>query len=130
MTVKTSISLPKSVKRGEAINLTFKIENLTNEPFRFCIWATPFESVFLNNYMRIKDANGDEVSYIGAMAKRMMPPPESTYTSINPKSSRSATVDLSKSYDFSKKGKYTIQFNGMGSINDLPNSNVVSIIVE
>jgi len=66
----------------------------------------------MSKYLDVKAENGEEVSYKGPMAKRMMPPPASSYMAVNPKDSASTTVDLLKAYDITKPAKYTITYVG------------------
>ena len=66
----------------------------------------------MSKYLEIKDEHGVEVLYQGAMAKRMMPPPESSYIKVNKKDSVSATVDLVKAFALKSPSKYTVTYTG------------------
>jgi hypothetical protein len=100
-----------TIKAGEMVDLKFTVYNSADTVQHFCKWHTPFEPL-LSKYLDVKAENGEEVSYKGAMAKRMMPPPASSYMAVNPKDSATTTVDLLKAYDIKKPAKYTITYVG------------------
>lgn len=58
----------------------------------------------MSSYLSITNEKGEEAPYKGAMAKRIMPPPASSYTNVNPGDSLVANADLLKAYDL-KKGR-------------------------
>jgi len=104
------MTIKDTIKAGEQIQLKFTVYNKADSVQQFCKWHTPFEPL-MSKYLDIKDENGEEVNYKGAMAKRMMPPPASSYQKLNPKDSLSADVDLFKGYAITKPGKYTVVYN-------------------
>jgi hypothetical protein len=104
------MSMKDTIKAGEPIQLKFTVYNTADSIQQFCKWHTPFEPL-ISKYLDIKDENGEEVNYKGAMAKRMMPPPASSYAKLNPKDSLSADVDLTKGYAIVKPAKYTVIYN-------------------
>jgi len=110
------------------INLTFTVENLSNDSIRFTQYHTPFEG-FMSKFLEVKDADGQEVPYIGAMAKRVMPPPASTYLSVAPKRRKSVDFDLLKAYKIEKPGKYTLQYIG-GGISEITAGESITITVD
>ena len=95
---------------GDSVLLKFTVNNNTKGALRFCKWHTPFEPL-MSKYLDVKNDKGEEAPYQGAMAKRMMPPPESSYLTLQPKDSISANVDLLKGYAITKPGKYTVVYN-------------------
>ncbi|MDB5148258.1 MAG: protease [Mucilaginibacter sp.] len=99
------------IKAGDPVELKFTVYNDADTARQFCKWHTPFEPL-MSKYLDVKDASGQEMLYKGAMAKRMMPPPASSYIKVNSKDSLSATVDLLKAYDISKPSKYTVIYVG------------------
>lgn len=105
------MSVKDTIKAGELVELKFTVYNNADTAQRFCKWHTPFEP-FISKYLDVKSASGEEVNYKGAMAKRMMPPPASSYLSVNSKDSVSTQVDLLKGYDIAKPGQYTITYVG------------------
>ncbi|GGI50767.1 hypothetical protein GCM10011425_19790 [Mucilaginibacter galii] len=105
------MSMPANVKAGDSVLLKFTVKNNTDSVQRFCKWHTPFEPL-LSKYLDVKNDKGEDVAYQGAMAKRIMPPPESSYLSLNPKDSISANVDLLKAYAIKTPGNYTITYVG------------------
>lgn len=109
--LQAQMSMPANVKAGDSVLLKFTVKNNTDSVQRFCKWHTPFEPL-LSKYLDVKNDKGEDVAYQGAMAKRMMPPPESSYISLNPKDSISANVDLLKAYAIKTPGNYTITYVG------------------
>jgi len=105
------MQLKESIKVGDPVELKFTVYNDADTAGQFCKWHTPFEPL-MSKYLDVKDASGQEMLYKGAMAKRIMPPPASSYIKVNPKDSLSTTVDLLKAYDISKPSKYTIIYVG------------------
>lgn len=105
------MSVKDTVKAGELVELKFTVYNNADTAQSFCKWHTPFEP-FISKYLDVKLTSSEEINYKGAMAKRMMPPPASSYITVNSKDSASTKVDLLKGYDLSKPGKYTIIYVG------------------
>ena len=101
------------VKQGSSVILKFTVINNSDSTKSFCKWHTPFEP-FISKYLDIVDANGVEVAYKGAMAKRIMPPPADSYISVKAKDSTSSEVDLLQAYDLKPGNKYTLSYNGSG----------------
>ena len=105
------MKIKDAIKTGDSLKLKFTVYNTADSVQHFCKWHTPFEPL-MSKYLDVKSENGDEVSYKGPMAKRMMPPPASSYMAVNPKDSTATTVDLLKAYDITKPAKYTITYVG------------------
>ncbi|MFD2145961.1 protease [Mucilaginibacter antarcticus] len=104
------MTIKDTIKIGQPVQLEFKLYNGTDTTAKFLKWQTPFEPL-LSKYLDIKDEQGNEVPYIGAMAKRIMPPPADAYLKVSPKDSLSAKVDILKGYALEKTGKYTVTFS-------------------
>ena len=122
------MKIKDTVRKGEPVELSFKVYNQTDSVSKFLKWQTPFEPL-LAKYLDIKDQQGEEVNYKGPMAKRMMPPPADAYISINPGDSLSAVVDVLKGYALEKPGKYTITFSS-GELNGLKVPQTISFIYQ
>jgi hypothetical protein len=105
------MSMPSSIKTGDSVLLKFNVVNHADSAQRFCKWHTPFEPL-MSKYLDVKNEKGEEMAYLGAMAKRMMPPPESSYMSLNANDSVSVKVNLLKAYAIKEPGKYTITYVG------------------
>lgn len=99
-----------TIKIGDPVELKFTVYNNADTAMKFCKWHTPFEPL-LSKYLDVKDENGLEADYKGAMAKRIMPPPASSYTTVNAKDSISINMDVLKGYNINKPGKYTLIYN-------------------
>jgi hypothetical protein len=108
-----TLRIKDSIKAGDSVKLKFTVYNPTDSVRQFCKWHTPFEPL-MSKYLEIKDATGEEAAYQGPMAKRMMPPPASSYQKINPGDSLSIEVDLLKGYAIQKPAQYSISYTGQG----------------
>lgn len=113
MGLAANLSMKDTIRVGGLIELSFTVTNSGDSIQRFCKWHTPFEP-FISKYLEITDHNGKEVSYIGAMAKRVMPPPASAYTTVPPGETVTTTVDLSKGYALKEPGTYHVVYIGQG----------------
>lgn len=105
------MQMKDTVKTGDKAELRFTVYNHADSTQQFCKWHTPFEPL-MSKYLDVKDENGQEVNYKGAMAKRMMPPPASSYLKVNTKDSASVTVNLLDAYAITKPAKYTLIYVG------------------
>lgn len=108
--LSAKLEIATVVKQGDSIGLKFTVYNNTNSPKKFCKWHTPFEPL-MSKYLDITDANGAEAQYKGPMAKRVMPPPASSYITLAPKDSISVSVNLLQAYDITQPSKYTVHYN-------------------
>jgi hypothetical protein len=124
--LKAKMQITGSIKVGTPLEMRFTVYNDTDSALQFLKWHTPFEPL-VSKYLDIKDENGLEVDYRGAMAKRMMPPPADSYIKIQPGDSLSATVDLLKGYAITKPSKYAVVYSG-GNISGLTVSDSVSFV--
>lgn len=98
------------IQSSDSLQLRFTIYNRSAKTQQFCKWFTPFEPP-MSKYLNIKDEQGTEVAYRGAMAKRIMPPPADSFIKVKPGDSLSTKVDISKIYRLEKPGKYTVTYN-------------------
>jgi hypothetical protein len=101
------------INGDDAVLLTFTVFNSTPKAQTFCKWHTPFEPP-MSRYLDVRDDKGNELQYLGAMAKRVMPPPAGSYLKVKAGDSLSVTVDLRKSYLLNQPGKYNVQYNAEG----------------
>jgi hypothetical protein len=105
------MQMKDTVKAGDSVLMKFTVYNNADSTQQFCKWHTPFEPL-MSKYLEVKDESGQEISYQGVMAKRIMPPPASSYIKVNSKDSISASVDLMKAYAIKSPSKYTITYVG------------------
>ena len=119
-----TLSIKDVFKAGEKPNLKFVVSNGKSMSRSFCKWQTPFEPL-MSKYLDIRDEDGNEASYKGPMAKRIMPPPADSYQTVNPMDTLVSTVDLSIAYELEADKKYTVSFNS-ASISGLSPTNSVS----
>lgn len=101
---------PKAAKLGDPINIKFTVYNNADTASKFCKWHTPFERL-MSKYLDVTATDGSEADYKGPMAKRIMPPPADSYTSLKPGDSTSVDFNLLDAYSISKVGTYTIKYN-------------------
>jgi hypothetical protein len=107
------MTMKDTIKAGDSVLLKFTVKNNNADTARFCKWHTPFEPL-MSKYLDIKDENGNEVSYKGVMAKRVMPPPADSYITLKANDTLSVNADLLKAYAIDKPAKYTITYNSTG----------------
>lgn len=109
--LKAGMKMKGNAVAGAPVELEFKVINQTDTALKFCKWFTPFEG-FMSAFLEIKNEQGQQVDYIGAMAKRIMPPPASSYLTLKPKDSMTVVIDIRKGYNLDKSGRYTVKYAG------------------
>lgn len=107
------IDVKPVIKESDSLLMTFTVYNTGKKDQTFCKWHTPFEPP-MSKYLDAVDESGVEANYLGAMAKRIMPPPANSYLKVKAGDSLSVVTDLRKSYQLSKPGRYTIKYNSEG----------------
>lgn len=122
-----TLKVKDTLNSTEPVALTFTVYNNADTAARFCKWHTPFEPL-MSKYLDVTNAAGEEVAYKGAMAKRIMPPPASSYLMVKPNDSLSVKVDLLKGYDMAAAGKYSIKYNSQ-AISGLIVKDSVSVLL-
>jgi hypothetical protein len=113
----TKMTSLNKITEGDSLLLRFAVKNNSSKTLRFCKWHTPFEPL-MSKYLDVKNEKGEEMAYQGVMAKRIMPPPESSYLSLKPQDSIITKVDLRKAYAITKPGTYHVTYVG-GNISGL-----------
>jgi hypothetical protein len=111
----------------DSVRLTFTVVNNTDTLQRFCKWETPFEP-HLGKYLEVIDDKGTEATFIGATARRVMPPAPESYINVPPHDSVSTNFDVAKNYSIRRESGYTVKYIG-GGISELPASNKLKITV-
>jgi hypothetical protein len=124
--LEVKIKVNGNVAPGDPLLLRFVVYNNADTAKSFCIWHTPFEPL-MSSYLSITNEKGEEAQYKGAMAKRMMPPPASSYTKVNPGDSLVANADLLKAYDLKKGSSYKAVYTG-GNMSGLVSRDTVTFI--
>ena len=107
------LQMKQLINAGDSIMMTFTVYNNTVKDQTFCKWHTPFEPP-MSMYLDVMDDKGNQVQYLGAMAKRVTPPPASSYLTVKAGDSLRVSVDLRKSYLIDQPGKYTLKYNSEG----------------
>ena len=85
----------------------FKVTNSSNQTMKVPSWQLPSGTLEANLFKVYY--KGQPVQYTGPQIKRSAPT-EADYIVLRPGESRLVTVDLSKSYDLSRGGEYSVQF--------------------
>lgn len=110
------------------IEITFAISNNSATDEKICDYHTPFEGI-RNNILKVTSEEGKLIDYEGIMAKRR-PPTEEDYFVVKSKETKTVQFTVDKEYPMTKAGTYSIQFIGSESINKLPNSNILEIVIK
>ncbi|MCX7041945.1 MAG: M35 family metallo-endopeptidase [Gammaproteobacteria bacterium] len=88
----------------------FKITNNSRDVLKVPYWQLPGASEESKLFQVYRD--GKVATYLGPMIKRLAPT-ESDYVVFQPYETKVFSVDLSKSYDMSETGEYTVSFASM-----------------
>lgn len=120
------MSIADTVHMGDSVMLKFTVYNGTDSTSKFLKWQTPFEPL-LSKYLDIKNVDGEEAQYVGAMAKRVMPPPADAYIELAPGGSLITQFNIVQGYALTKAGTYTIHYNSE-SMNGLKVDKDVSFV--
>jgi peptidyl-Lys metalloendopeptidase len=104
--LSATVDGPGFVARGERPIVQVTVFNDSGDA-DLVSWQTPFRGVNGNIFDVRRD--GQPVAYIGALYKFAAPEAED-YVNIPAGNARSVAVDLSRFYDFSRAGQYTVQF--------------------
>lgn len=124
--LKTRLGSAANTFTKDSVMLSFTVINESDTVQRFCKWETPFEPG-IGKYMDLTDARGTEPPFIGAMARRVMPPPPESYITIPPHDSIRTVFNLADNYSI-EPGQYTVKYSG-GGISGLDAGNEIDISV-
>jgi hypothetical protein len=122
----TRLGMAATAFTKDSVPLSFTVINETDTVQRFCKWETPFEPL-LGKYMDITDGQGNQADFLGAMARRVMPPPPESYIEVLPHDSVSTVFNLAKNYSM-KSGRYTVKYTG-GGVSSLEGGNEINITI-
>lgn len=126
-TLVAILEIDSVVRLSDSLPIVFKVYNPTKDTLRFTQYHTPFEG-FISNFLTITNTQGTEVPYLGAMAKRVMPPPAESYCTVAPSTSDSIRFSIMKGYGITQPGTYTIQYNA-GNVSGMANGEPVVVRV-
>jgi hypothetical protein len=124
--LKTRIRTVFKPLSKDSVMLSFTVINNTGLVQRFCKWETPFEPR-LGKYFEVKDSQGNEALFTGAMARRVMPPPPEAYIEVPAHDSVQTEINLARHYTL-KAAKYKITYTG-GGVSGLEAGNTVTIVL-
>ena len=111
----------------DSLPIRFTVTNPTADSLKFTAYHTPFEGL-ISKFLTVTDSEGQEISYQGPMAKRVMPPPADSYHTVAPGASESVTFDLKRAYKIEKAGTYTLQYNAE-AISGVKNGEALTVTV-
>jgi hypothetical protein len=124
--LRTRLGTAAAAFTKDSVILSFTVINEADTAQRFCKWETPFEPR-LGKYMEITDVQGNEASFTGAMARRVMPPPPESYIEVPPHDSVRTVFNLAKNYSLSS-GEYKARYTG-GGVSGLETANEIKITI-
>lgn len=110
-----------------AITIKFNVTNPTDDTLKFTQYHTPFEGM-MSKFLNVTDQAENDIAYIGAMTRRVMPPPAETYHAVAPGETKSVSFDLKHGYKIEKAGSYTLQYIGE-NISGVANSEPIVITI-
>jgi len=91
--------------------LNFTVFNPSSSSIKVLTIGTPLEGDIFGQEFRVYNpSNGEEISYIGKIARRVWPASSSNYLILNAGQSVSEVVNINKLYAFEKAGKYVVDF--------------------
>jgi hypothetical protein len=105
--LSATLQVPAEIPDDGKVVLKFTLQNNTDVDLYVLQWFTPFEGLG-GDIFRVTHA-GRLIPYQGPLAERSEPTPEA-YLWLGPKDSASVEVDLTRAYDFSQAGEYSIEF--------------------
>src|SRR5690606_20749911 len=94
-TLYASLAGEENYTLRDAIMIKFTVTNPTDDTLKFTQYHTPFEGM-MSKFLTVKDSAGNEINYIGAMTRRVMPPPADTYHTVAPGATKSESFDMKK----------------------------------
>jgi hypothetical protein len=112
---------------GGQVLLAFTVTNTGTKPQKFCRYMTPIEG-FKGNILHVSDPAGTRVGYTGVLKKRGKPG-SGDEISLDGGESQTVHFDLLLSYPLTKPGVYQVRFLGSKTMNGLPDSNVLEVVV-
>jgi hypothetical protein len=118
-----------SYQLGQPITLRFVLKNNTPEMVTFCKLNSPANEQHWSNCFEIKDVKGNNIPFIGKIAKHKGPVEDKDLISIEGNGIRLYTIDIRPMYLLNKIGRYKISFVG-DKINLLSNSLPAQFIIK
>jgi hypothetical protein len=124
--LETRLAPAAQVFTPDSLMLSFTIVNHADTAQRFVKWETPFEP-FLGKYLEIKNEQGTEAEFRGAMARRVMPPPAEAYIEVPAHDSVNTVFNAAKNFSLAS-GAYTIKYTG-GGVSGLEGGKEIKVTV-
>lgn len=111
--VQTKLSFSKSsYGRTDPVTMAFQVQNTGSTSVSFCTWNTPLGRIG-GDVLDVSGAAG-KARYVGFLIKRG-PLTANDYIVLAPGQSISKTIDLSKYYDLSAPGSFSVKFAPNGA---------------
>ena len=124
--LRTRLGIAGKGLTSDSVLVSFTVINPTDSALRFCRWETPFEPK-LGKYLEVVSEQGTQAAFKGAMARRVMPPPDESYITVAAHDSVRTVINLPDNYSIST-GQYTIRYTG-GGVSGLEAGNEIRIKV-
>ncbi|HET9032320.1 MAG TPA: M35 family metallo-endopeptidase [Dokdonella sp.] len=101
------ITLSASAENAGDGTIEYSLINQTGSTVHVLRWQTPIDGI--TNDLFDVSQNGESVTYVGPLYKRVAPRPED-FVELKPGESLDAKVDLSAWYDMRKGGQYEVRY--------------------
>lgn len=92
---------------SHSLNISFSLTNNSDDTVYVCKWNTPLEG-FNSDMFEVK-LGQERIIYLGRLVKRGQPTPDD-YIKIAPNGKVTEVIDLSKAYETSDTGEYSVVF--------------------
>ncbi len=106
--------IEQTVGKQAPFTFQYSIRNGTAEAVRLLPWGTPLEEELMADSFNV-EYQGELLPYTGRMVKRMAPL-DADYITLSADETLTVTVDLTKAYNTSLPGKYTVQIKTFDDI--------------
>jgi peptidyl-Lys metalloendopeptidase len=106
--LRYTLSAAPSYTVGQPIEMTFTLENVSADTLFILTWYTPLEGLKGNIFTVMRDST--EIRYRGRMVKRGQPD-QKDYVRLAPGDKTEKQIDLSRGYDLSIPGRYSVAFD-------------------
>ncbi len=106
--LRYTLSAAPSYSVGQPVEIIFTLDNVSTDTLFILSWYTPLEGLKGNIFSVMLDST--EIHYRGPMVKRGQPD-QNDYIRLAPGGRAEKKIDLSRGYDLSIPGSYTVAFN-------------------
>ncbi len=101
------LSAESSYRAGQPVEIIFTLDNVSEDTLYILKWYTPLEGLKGNIFKVMLDSG--EIRYRGPMVKRGQPD-QDDYIRLGPGEATENRIDLSRGYNLSTPGRYSVAF--------------------